>query len=256
MNSYFSIINSRTILTLFISTLVPYLCYQFDIVFNIDLTLISIAIIFPLVFAIRGAFRRREKSLEFLVRFRSALKTIEYSFATNKGFSEEKKEELFNILKEINEKLFIHLKENSIPMSEVDASINKITLFLNQYKEDIPNRLHFKVLGFIRSLLEGAENLEAVHTHRTPISLKAYCKVFIYIFPVIYAPTIIYKIGVTNQEFGSELAQIEARWLTYFVVIVTEFILISLYNIQDQLEYPFDDDGLDDINLNSFHIER
>ena len=35
-----------------------------------------------------------------------------------------------------------------------------------------------------------------------------------------------------------------------------EFILISLYNIQDQMEHPFDKDGLDDIKLDHFNINR
>ena len=87
--------------------------------------------------------------------------------------------------------------------------------------------------------------MEAIHIHRTPISLKAYCKIFIYIFPLIYTPTIINKIGFDGPE-----------WITYFVVIVSEFILISLYNIQDQMEYPFDNDGLDDIKLDNFKINR
>jgi hypothetical protein len=39
-------------------------------------------------------------------------------------------------------------------------------------------------------------------------------------------------------------------------VILSEFILISLYNIQDQMEYPFDREGLDDIKLDIFKIER
>ena len=47
-----------------ISILVPVVCYEYEVIYDIDLTLISIAIIFPLVFAIRGAFRRREKALE------------------------------------------------------------------------------------------------------------------------------------------------------------------------------------------------
>ena len=67
VNQYFSIINQRTLYTVIISILVPYVCYNFEITYNIDLTLISIAIIFPLVFAIRGAFRRREKALGFCV---------------------------------------------------------------------------------------------------------------------------------------------------------------------------------------------
>tara|TARA_B100001142_G_C13801487_1_gene448976 strand:- start:298 stop:489 length:192 start_codon:yes stop_codon:yes gene_type:complete len=62
---------------------------------------------------------------------------------------------------------------------------------------------------------------------------------------MIYTPTIIYKIGIENPA-----------WITYFIVILSEFILISLYNIQDQMEYPFDDEGLDDIDLDIFKMVR
>ena len=92
---------------------------------------------------------------------------------------------------------------------------------------------------------ESVENLLAIHTHRTPISLKAYCEIFIYFFPLIYAPIIINNIGTSSPQ-----------WFTYFIVIVTEFILISLFNIQDKLEYPFDNDGLDDIQLENFKLNR
>jgi hypothetical protein len=60
---------------------------------------------------------------------------------------------------------------------------------------------------------------------------------------MIYTPTIINKIGLENPE-----------WLTYFVVLLSEFILISLYNIQDDMEYPFDRHGLDDIKLEEFRV--
>ena len=56
---YLTIINYRTLIVILLSILVPYIAYEFGIVYNLDLTLISIAIIFPLVFTIRGAFRRR-----------------------------------------------------------------------------------------------------------------------------------------------------------------------------------------------------
>jgi hypothetical protein len=78
LKNYFSIINRRTLLTLFISILVPFICFQNEIVYNVDLTLISIAIIFPLVFTIRGAFRRREKALEHLSRFRTGINIVYY----------------------------------------------------------------------------------------------------------------------------------------------------------------------------------
>ena len=58
--------------------------YQYTLIYNIDLTLISIAIVFPLVFTIRGSFQRRENALEHLSLFRGALKAIYYCFMGNK----------------------------------------------------------------------------------------------------------------------------------------------------------------------------
>jgi predicted membrane chloride channel (bestrophin family) len=245
MNRYFSIINRRTLFTLIISLVVPYFAYKTGIVYNIDLTLISIAIIFPLVFAIRGAFRRREKALEHLSRFRGSLETLQHCFNTNSKLNDEKKKEIGAILIEISNVFLGYLKTNNGSIQEVDKTLNKIEAFIMDNGELMSGGFRLKVFGYMRLLHEGVENLEAIHIHRTPISLKAYCKIFIYIFPLIYAPTIINKIGFDNPE-----------WITYFVVIVSEFILISLYNIQDQMEYPFDNDGLDDIKLDNFKFDR
>ena len=245
MNKYLTIINYRTIISLAIAIVTLFFAYKFELNFNIDLTLLSIAIIFPLVFNIRGAFRRREKALEHLSQFRSALKTIHNLFMSNPNLMEENKQELTNILSEISDKTIDHLRNNTENTIELDQCINKIFDFINTNQDQISSRLKDKIFRFVSDLHESVENLNAIHVHRTPISLKAYCEYFIYIFPFIYSPAIIYKIGVESPV-----------WITYFVVIFSQFMLISLYNIQDQLEYPFDDVGMDDINLEVFRFDR
>ena len=245
MSQYFSIINIRTLYTMIISVLIPFLCYERDIIYDIDLTLISIAIIFPLVFAIRGAFRRREKALEHLSKIRSSLMSIKFGFMTNEKLTQEEIDKgntlLINILKE----LIIHLQGENDTRTKLDNSIQQLINFTNSNPETISRSVKGKVVGYLQKVQEGIENCLAIHIHRTPISLKAYCKVFIYIFPIIYTPSIINKIGVENPQ-----------WLTYFVIILSEFILISLYNIQDDMEYPFDKQGLDDIKLEEFLIKN
>jgi len=226
----------------FITTM---LAYSFEIYFNVDLTLISIAVIFPLVFTIRGSFRRREKALEHLSQFRSSLKTVHYFVLSNKKLSEENKNEVSKILLEISENVMGHLKNNIYTTKDLDDVIDKVYIFIDEKDEFFSGKIRDKVFRFMNDLHESIENLHAIHTHRTPISLKAYCKIFIYMFPLIYAPTIISNIGLETPQ-----------WFTYFIVMVTEFILISLYNIQDQLEYPFDDVGLDDIQLDNFKFDR
>lgn len=245
MNQYFSIINHRTLITLVISLVVPYLCYSHEIIYNIDLTLISIAIIFPLVFAIRGAFKRREKALEHLSKMKSALIGIQYLIKANNKMSVEEQEKGSILCTEIADRFMDHLDGSTPSKDELDASFMSLVDFMEKNPETISNGLKTKINGIIQKVHEGMENAFAIHIHRTPISLKAYCKVFIYIFPIIYTPTIINKIGLDNPE-----------WITYFVVILSEFILISLYNIQDDMEYPFDHKGLDDIKLDSFRLKK
>ncbi len=245
MNQYFSIINVRTLYTILISLAVPYICYSYEIIYNIDLTLISIAIIFPLVFAIRGAFRRREKALEHLSKLKSALISIRYVFINNGKMSAEEKDKAIQLTDLILEELILHLEGTKQDKTELEATFQNLIDFINSNPEIIGNSAKGKVVGYLQKVHEGVENCLAIHIHRTPISLKAYCKIFIYIFPIIYTPTIINKIGLENPE-----------WLTYFVVILSEFILISLYNIQDDMEYPFDHQGLDDIKLESFRLKK
>ena len=244
MSRYLIIINFRTLLTLFLSFLVPFIAYEFQVVYNIDLTLMSIAIIFPLVFTIRGAFRRREKALEHLSRFKASLKTVENLFLNSK-MTDELKKESSNLLLEINKGLFKHLNTKEGNIGTYDTKLKNTFNFIDKNREFISGGTREKIYRFFRDVMDSADNLIAIHSHRTPVSLKAYCLIFIYIFPVVYTPTIINKIGLENPS-----------WLTFFIVILSEFILISLYNIQDQMEYPFDNEGLDDIKFNIFKIDR
>ena len=207
--------------------------------------MLSIAIIFPLVFTIRGSFKRREKALQYLSKFRSALKTVHYFVMSNQELSPESKKEMTDILLNISEQTMDQLKNNGDNTKELDEIIDKVLTFIVANDQTVSKNLKDRTFRFMKDLHESIVNLHAINTHRTPISLKAYCLVFIYIFPVIYAPTIINDVGLENNQ-----------GITYFIVILTEFILISLYNIQDHLEYPFDDIGLDDINLETFKLNR
>jgi len=163
----------------------------------------------------------------------------------NKELSDESKKEMSQIILEISDKTMEHLKSNNESTEDLDDIINNVQRFMLTRSQDINKKLSDRVFRFMKDLHESIENLHAINIHRTPISLKAYCKVFIYIFPVIYAPSIIEIIGLNHNPA-----------IAYFIVLLTEFILITLYNIQDQLEYPFDNVGLDDINLDNFKINR
>ncbi len=210
-----------------------------------DLTLLSIAIIFPLVFSIRGSFRRREKALEHLSEFKSTLHTVSNFLLSNPKLVDLYKKDVDAILLNINSTVLNHLASQDKSLTKVDKSMNQVYEFVIDKNDTISRQIRDKVFRFMKDMHECVENLNAIHIHRTPISLKAYCLVFIYIFPFIYAPEIIKNVG----EF-------QPQWIVYGVVFITQFILISLYNIQNQLEYPFDNVGIDDIDLQNFRLDR
>ena len=210
-----------------------------------DLTLLSIAIIFPLVFSIRGSFRRREKALEHLSEFKSTLHTISNFLLSNPKLVDLYKTDVDAILLNINSTVLNHLASQDKSLSKVDKSMNQVYEFVLDKNDSISRQVRDKVFKFMKDMHECVENLNAIHIHRTPISLKAYCLVFIYIFPLIYAPEIIKNVG-----------ELQPQWMVYIIVFITQFILISLYNIQNQLEYPFDNIGIDDIDLENFKLDR
>ena len=222
-----------------------YISIHFNLGYNLDLTLLSIAIIFPLVFNIRGAFRRREKALQHLSQYRSALVTINFYLQTSTDMSEEDKKKSEDVLSRISDETVKHLKDNEENVEAVDHAIEEFHTHITALEEFIPRRIKDRIFRYMNDMQEGFENVFAINIHRTPRALKAYCLIFIYIFPLIYAPTIIYNIGATHSDL-----------VVYFVVVVTEFILIALYNIQDHMEYPFDDIGVDDIKLENFQLHR
>ena len=245
MKKYLVILNFRTLIALAIAVLTLWLSYIFDFSYNIDLTLVSIAIIFPLVFNIRGSFKRRERSLEYLSQFRSALLTLNYYFRNTPKLTDDDKSEVAKILLEISNELTVHLGKRDNDTKDIDDKVQKVVNFITDKGKLIPVRYKVRIIRFLFDLHESIENLHAVHVHRTIISLKAYCEYSIYIFPLIYVPTIIYHVGMDAS-----------KWIAFFTVIFTEFILITLFNIQDQIEYPFDKIGMDDIKLETFDFDR
>jgi hypothetical protein len=81
------------------------------------------------------------------------------------------------------------------------------------------------------------DNMKIIRQYRTPITLRSYSKFFIYTFPILYGP----YFASTFHDFSAQLE--------YVMPILYSFILVSLDNIQDHLENPFDALGEDDIAI-------
>src|SRR5204863_3040852 len=101
-----------------------------------------------------------------------------------------------------------------------------------------------RISQYVSKLIIAFDNMKVVHNYSTPVTLRAYSKVFIYIFPIIYGP----YFASTFHDFSAQLE--------YVMPVLYSFILVSLDNIQDHLENPFDSVGEDDIIIDVEETRR
>jgi len=242
MNKYLAIIDSKTASLSVVCVAVTYICFVYDIAYDLNITLFSIAVIFPLVFTIREAFKRRDNALKFLSQFKSSLCSVHYCFEQCRKLDRSERDEVAQLLDTASSQFFDALGTEEADIRPAEDTVNEIIHFIQRNNDAISNSLALKIIRFVQDVNDGMENTISLKMHGTPISMRAYCLVFVFMFPFVFAPTIVYHLPHAPAV------------LTYGLSVLHGFILISLYNVQVQMENPFDQIGLDDIQLDEFRF--
>jgi len=204
--------------------------------------LVGVAIVFPVVFSIGSAYNRRETALQRLADFKGHAIAIYY--ATRDWPSDKENDlpprvkkliaEMMDLMKTIfkcrHKEEFIASEHK---MYKLFSSLSLLTMEMRNY--GVQSGEISRVSQYVSKMVIAFDNMNIIHNYRTPITLRTYSKVFIYIFPIIYGP-----------YFASTFHDYSAH-LEYVMPVLYSFILVSLDNIQDHLENPFDEVGEDDI---------
>ena len=241
LKSLYLIINYKTFIVTALALGSTYTCRILDLKADFPLTIIGIAIVFPVVFSIDSAYKRRERALALLADFKSHLLSIFYAsrdWVDSEGFEQEVKGQLLETYSSLRS-LFTansdHMKDSE---QKIFDNISKLSQMLMGFRSlGLPSGELSRVNQYISKLVVSIENLKVILHYRTPITLRAYSKVFIYTFPIIYGPYFEY------------VAEQYSNGLQYMMPVMFSFILISLDNIQGHLENPFDQVGEDDIKF-------
>ncbi|TRX52363.1 hypothetical protein FNH22_21865 [Fulvivirga sp. M361] len=241
LKSLYLIINYKTFIVTALALGSTYTCRILDLKADFPLTIIGIAIVFPVVFSIDSAYKRRERALALLADFKSHLLSIFYAsrdWVDSEGFEQEVKGQLLETYSSLRS-LFTansdHMKDSE---QKIFDNISKLSQMLMGFRSlGLPSGELSRANQYISKLVVSIENLKVILHYRTPITLRAYSKVFIYTFPIIYGPYFEY------------VAEQYSNGLQYMMPVMFSFILISLDNIQGHLENPFDQVGEDDIKF-------
>ncbi len=252
LRSFVLIINYKTIIITTLAVVSSELCFKFGLIAKFPDMLVGVAIVFPVVFSIGSAYNRRETALQRFSDFKGHAITLYY--ATRDWIGPEKQNHLPQKIKVMVGDMIFLIREMFISSHRQDWEKNE-TLIYQHFSDLSRLTIEMRQLGvqsteisrinqYISKMVIAFDNLKIIHTYRTPVTLRAYSKVFIYIFPIIYGP----YFASTFRDFSAQLE--------YVMPILYSFILVSLDNIQDHLEHPFDEVGEDDIRIDEKEIVK
>ena len=248
LNIIFSAINYRMVLIV-IETLVVYFFYdKFNFNLEIDFTILSIAIVFPLVFSITSAYQKRQDALSEFNSFRNKLIELSNLFHAVDGINKKDYTSFFKTLLGLQNNLISVLcKNESNNMDTIRNKRKEIFYILTQYKKLYNEREKDSIIRVKNELFESVEKLNTLKIHSTPISLRVYCLIFIYLSPLVYNSNIL--ASFVNNNFLELIVSL-------FFSVIIGFILMALYNIQEYIEDPFDQQGLDDLKFDKMLVGK
>lgn len=244
LRSFFLIINHKTLIITLLSVASTYVCFHYNFTAKFPDMLVGVAIVFPVVFSISSAYTRRETALQRLSDFKGHAVALYYAtrdWPSDKSNNlAERARLLVNELTQLMRDMFTKHKRKEWLQSEYAiyerfSQLSLLTMDLRNY--GVQSGEISRVSQYVSKMIIAFDNLKVIHAYRTPITLRAYSKVFIYVFPIIYGP------------YFASMARDYSSSLSYVMPILYSFILVSLDNIQDHLEHPFDEVGEDDIRI-------
>ena len=253
LKHFFSVINTKTFVVIAAACVTTYVCTILDFHYNVPTDLIGIAIVFPIVFSINAAYSRREKALEHYSVFKGSALSIRYAHMhwideNQKENRQGKKingDEHVNRIDKIYKKLFdniykyLHsIKPDPETYDHIIKLFGDISLSNEKLRPFVLDTENARSHNNLRLMAVELENIINIKNYRTPNSLRAYTKVFLNIFPIIFGPFFAHIAITKGIEFGLVMA------------IIYSLVLTILDNIQEDLEDPFDGIGSDDIRLN------
>lgn len=249
LKSFFLIINYKTLIITALSVISTYVCFRLELTAKFPDMLVGVAIVFPVVFSIGSAYNRRETALQRFSDFKGHAIAIYYA---TRDWTTEKNNDLPSKIRLLTSDMVLlmrtmfiskHKSEWIVNEKKIYASFSKLSaLSMEMRQYGVQSGEISRMSQYVSKMIIAFDNLKIIHDYRTPITLRAYSKVFIYIFPIIYGP----YFASTFRDFSAHLE--------YVMPVLYSFILVSLDNIQDHLEHPFDEIGEDDIRIDANEI--
>jgi len=242
LKSFWSVVDWQTYLVTFLALTATYICNRFNISAELPSGLIGIAIIFPIVFSINAAYKRREDVLMYFASLKAHGVSLCFAHSHWRGAGMEDKvraKVLFLSLLSNTREYFISQGSQCVAIREkIYEVFREISMSHEKLRDGglSPTEVS-RANQYLRAMIIEFESMNNVKLYQTPKSLRAYSQIFLNLFPILYAP------------YFAHICQVSHVLSGYVVAFIYSVVLVTLDNIQEDLEDPFDGEGEDDVEL-------
>ena len=223
------------------------LCIEFNVVAKFPLALMATAVVFPIVFSIGGAYKRREAALDHYGDLKAHGRAIFFASRdwlpeTSSEIQDGAKARLVGILDSCRALFTAPARETTVRERDVYRRFSELSQWIRSdlRERGLPSGECSRCNQFVSKMIISFERIKHIYQYRTPRSLRAFSDVFIALLPPLYGP---YFAFLANDS--------SAGWLDYVTPTLFAIILTSLDSIQTHLENPFDQVGVDDVTINA-----
>lgn len=243
ITKFSKLVNRQTIIVVALSLLATYACLRLGYMIDLPTGIIGIAVVFPIVFSINAAYRRREEALRYFASLKAHTIALYYAHrdwvpADSFKHAQRLAQIATQLLQAIHH-YFTQPNESERHFQAVYQQFDELSLSMEQLRRSgVPANEISRANQYLRSMIIDFECMRNIYLYRTPTALRTYSQVFLSAFPILFAPYFAYLSTENTVSSG------------FIVAALYSLILVSLENIQENLENPYDGLGADDLNLN------
>lgn len=239
------VINAKAVIISALAVGSMVICRRYGLTADFPLTLIATAVIFPIVFSIGGAYKRREAALDEYSGVKAHGRALYFAA---RDWLEESDPAMLEEIKRLLGELMRNCRSLfSSPLDDMEAHENAVyrgfsdlSLFIKGMRQrGLASGEVSRCNQYLSKMFYSFESLKHIYQYRTPVTLRSYSQIFIFILPILYGPYFV------------EIAQDYSAGLEFLMPILFALILVGLENIQNHLENPFDQVGEDDVIINA-----
>jgi len=248
MNRFRSILlvlNWKSVIISLLAVVSTYTCEKLGLTADFPLALITIAVVFPIVFSIGGAYKRRETALDQYGHLKAHGRAIYFAARDwpenpNPEVLQRGKDNLGILLKNCRNLFTAPVEETEKYEREIYSTFSSLSHYIKSLRQyGLASGEASRLNQYLSKMMVAFESIKHIYQYRTPKSLRVYSDIFIVLLPVLYGP------------YFAQFAGETAPGMQYLLPVLLSIILVSLDNIQDHLENPFDQIGADDVMINA-----